>query len=154
MCVEPFSPVSVPDASVASVISPAATDTLEDTHSSCKAWVEQPDVDPMTPLEETCFLSHHAMPAGIQSEYLKHLRIRVKNHTVIRVGVAFAGCDVLSKSLKSLSRVWKKTLSIDVSFVVEWACEYDLDKQAFLQQQFNPKVMISDCAELKQDFGW
>ncbi len=77
-------------------------------------------LEPMTPLEESCFLGHHGMQHGTQADYVKYVKRFLTDHPVIKLGSAFAGCDVFTKVLAALQRYWSKTFGMTCEVKLEW----------------------------------
>jgi hypothetical protein len=77
-------------------------------------------VEDMTPLEDACFAAHNAMHLGTQVEYVNCIKQYLSENPVIRIGGAFAGCDIFTQSLRAVRRFWSTTYGIDCTIKLEW----------------------------------
>jgi site-specific DNA-cytosine methylase len=84
--------------------------------------------------------------------FVANLKKFAAQHDVVNVGSAYAGCDILFKTLTTLSATYQDMYGISLVFKTVWLAEHDPRKAAFLEQQFQPRLLVSDFQSMLGDF--
>ena len=97
---------------------------------------------------------HRKMPAEFLLQWLTNLRSFLNGVQVdgrLMIGSGCSGTDVWGHCLAALLRFWESEFGVEVTGVTHaFAAEIATDKQAFLQSQFDVKVLVSDVDQLKE----
>lgn len=82
-------------------------------------------VGTLTVLHEAVHAYHTDMPPTVEMEFVRSLR-RVQSSqdgNPLKVATMFSGCDIVVKSLRTLSKYWAMKYSVDVMFEHAFAAE-------------------------------
>jgi hypothetical protein len=87
------------------------------------------------------------MPPDLQLEYYNAIR-HLEMFSPIDRWSLFAGCGVNDLFYASLTRIWKRSYSIDVTFPCVLKAERHVDKQEFLKSQHHFGFLVADVKDL------
>ena len=107
------------------------------------------------PLKAAMTSWHNKMPAPLLLEWATGVSSFIETASPeIGFATAFAGCDITVKVVRLLQEHINEVLGTHVELSHVWACEKNPQKQQFLKDQFSPRLLFNDFAEVSSDSAY